>query len=62
MCGEETLEPEGADGLHQFRSFESWGDAANSADITLHYFAARIEAMRRVGRGKEGGSVAGMAG
>lgn len=57
MCGEETSNTDRG----WFRSCESWGHAANSVNIVLHYSAARIEAIWRLGGGKEGGLVADMA-
>jgi hypothetical protein len=46
---------ESAVGLDQFRSYKSWRDVVNSADIILHSPAARSEATWRVGSGQEGG-------
>ena len=57
-----TLEPESAVGLDQFRSYESWRNVVNSADIIFHSPAARTEATWRVGSGQEGGLVAFMPG
>jgi hypothetical protein len=54
-CGEENSRAESPVGLDQFRSYKSWRDVVNSADIILHSTAARSKATWRVGSGQEGG-------